>query len=107
MLLGRLGYSVLTAANGVEALKVAHRQETGYVDLLSTDVVMPQMSGKELSDRVRILFPQTRILFASAYTGNAILHQGGLDPGMQFLQKPFLPSVLARKVREILDAKYL
>jgi len=71
--------------------------------LLFTDVVMPQMSGKELSERVRALYPHTRILFTSANTGNAIVHQGALNQGVTLLQKPFTPSALAHKLREVLD----
>jgi PAS domain S-box-containing protein len=102
-LLRRLGYTVLTAANGIEALSVKHERTTGHVDLLFTDVVMPHMSGKELADRVRALYPHTKILFTSAYTENAIVHQGVLDKGVALLQKPFTPSALAHKVREMLD----
>jgi two-component system cell cycle sensor histidine kinase/response regulator CckA len=102
-LLRRLGYTVLAAANGVEALSLKHERTTGHVDLLFTDVVMPHMSGKELADRVRALYPYTRILFTSAYTENAIVHQGVLDKGVALLQKPFTPSALANKVREVLD----
>jgi two-component system cell cycle sensor histidine kinase/response regulator CckA len=61
------------------------------------------MSGKELSERMQTLYPHTKILFTSAYTQNAIVHQGVLDKGVSLLQKPFTPSALARKVREILD----
>jgi two-component system, cell cycle sensor histidine kinase and response regulator CckA len=104
-LLRRLGYTVLTAANGVEALSVKHDRSTGHIDLLFTDVVMPHMSGKELADRVRALYPQMKILFTSAYTENAIVHQGVLDKGVDLLQKPFTPSALARKLREVLDQK--
>jgi signal transduction histidine kinase/ActR/RegA family two-component response regulator len=104
-MLKRLGYSVLSAANGVEALTLAHQQSTGHIDLLFTDVVMPHMSGKELSDRVHSLFPQTKILYTSAYTENAIVHQGALNHDVEFLRKPFTPSALAQKVREILNAK--
>jgi CheY-like chemotaxis protein len=64
---------------------------------------MPHMSGKELSERVRALYPHTKILFTSAYTENAIVHQGVLDRGVTLLQKPFTPSALARKIREVLD----
>jgi PAS domain S-box-containing protein len=102
-LLGRLGYTVLTAANGLEALNVPHQPATGHIDLLFTDVVMPHMSGKELADRVRALYPHTKILFTSAYTENAIVHQGVLNPGITLLQKPFTPSALAHKVREVLE----
>jgi two-component system cell cycle sensor histidine kinase/response regulator CckA len=102
-LLGRWGYTVLAAANGVEAMGLVHQQGTGHIDLLFTDVVMPQMSGNELADRIGALHPQTKILFASAYTESAIVHQGVLNPGVALLQKPFTPSALAHKVREILD----
>ena len=104
-LLKRLGYTVLTAANGVEALTLARQQSTGHIDLLLTDVAMPHMSGKELSDRVRSLFPQTKILFTSAYAENAIVHQGVLNPGVELLQKPFTPSALAHTLRKILNAE--
>jgi PAS domain S-box-containing protein len=99
-LLQRLGYTVLAAANGIEALSV---KPSGDIDLLFTDVVMPHMSGRELADRVRALHPRTKILFTSAYTENAILHQGALDQGVALLQKPFTPSALANKLREVLD----
>ncbi len=102
-LLRRLGYTVLAAANGIEALGLKPQGGTGQIDLLFTDVVMPRMSGKELADRVRALYPRTRILFSSAYTENAIVHQGVLDQGVALLQKPFSPSALARKLREVLD----
>ena len=102
-LLRRLGYKVLTAANGIEALNLKHEPSTGHIDLLFTDVVMPHMSGKELADRVRTLYPHTKILFTSAYTEQAIIHQGVLNPGVLLLQKPFTPSALAHKLREVLD----
>jgi PAS domain S-box-containing protein len=104
-LLRRLGYAVLAAANGVEALSLKQQRDTGHIDLLFTDVVMPHMSGKELADRVRALNPLTKILFTSAYTENAIIQQGVLDKGVALLQKPFTPSALARKLREMLDRK--
>lgn len=103
MLLSRLGYNVLTAADGIEALSLKNRRDIGHIDLLFTDVVMPHMSGKELSERMKAIYPLTKILFTSAYTENAIVHQGMLLPGVILLQKPFTPSMLARKVREVLD----
>lgn len=105
ILLRRLGYTVLTAGNGVEALSLKLDRNSGHIDLLFTDVVMPHMSGKELADRVRAMYPHTRILFTSAYTENAIVHQGVLEQGVALLQKPFTPSALARKVREELDKR--
>ena len=102
-LLRRLGYTVLAAANGIEALSLKPQRDSGHVDLLFTDVVMPHMSGKELSERVRALYPHTRTLFTSGYTENAIVHQGVLNPGVALLQKPFTPSALAHKLREVLD----
>jgi PAS domain S-box-containing protein len=104
-LLRRLGYTVLASANGVEALSLKNERGTGHIDLLFTDVVMPHMSGRELADRVRMLYPQTKILFTSAYTENAIVQQGVLDKGVALLQKPFTPSALASKLREVLDQK--
>jgi CheY-like chemotaxis protein len=102
-LLRRLGYTVFAAANGVEALSLRHERGTDHIDLLFTDVVMPHMSGKELADQVRALYPLTKILFTSAYTENAIVHQGVLNKGVALLQKPFTPSALAKKVRAVLD----
>ncbi len=102
-LLRRLGYTILAAANGVEALSLKHKPGTGHIHLLFTDVVMPHMSGKELADRMQALSPHTRILFTSAYTENAIVHQGVLDIGVALLQKPFTPSALAQNLRVVLD----
>jgi two-component system, cell cycle sensor histidine kinase and response regulator CckA len=102
-LLGRLGYIVLAAANSVEALNLIKQQGNNPVDLLFMDEVIPQESGKELSDRVLELYPKTKILFTSAYTENAIVHQGVSNSGAAVLQKPFSPSALAQKVRKILD----
>jgi two-component system, cell cycle sensor histidine kinase and response regulator CckA len=102
-LLRRLGYTVWAAANGVEALSLKQQRNVGHIDLLFTDVVMPHMSGKELADRVASLYPHTRILFTSAYTESSIVHQGVLSKGVALLQKPFTPSALASKLREVLD----
>ncbi len=102
-LLTRLGYTILAAANGLEALKLRNEHSDVEIHLLLTDFVMPHMSGKELAERLQPLDPSMRILFASAYTENAILHQGVLTHGTAMLQKPFTPSALARKLRDVLD----
>jgi PAS domain S-box-containing protein len=104
-LLRRLGYTVFTAVNGLEALSLKNQRDIGHIDLLLTDIVMPHMSGKELSDRILAIYPRTKILFTSAFTENAIISQGILKGGVKVLQKPFTPSAMANKVREVLDQK--
>lgn len=104
-LLRRLGYTVLTAPNGVTALSLVEQPESPRIELLFTDMVMPHLSGKELAERLLAWHPGTKVLFTSAYTEHAIVHQGILNPGVALLQKPFTPAALARKVRETLDAK--
>jgi len=74
----------------------------GTIHLLITDVVMPGMSGRELAQRVTATRPETKVLFLSGYTEDAIIHEGVLEPGTAFLQKPFTLLVLSRKVREVL-----
>jgi len=102
-LLQRLGYTVLAASNGVEAMTLIHQPDRKHVDLLFTDVVMPQMTGNELAERVRNIHPHTKILFTSAYTESAVSLQGNLKQGIALLQKPFTPSALAERIRKILD----
>ena len=96
------GFKVLEAGDGVEALEVA-RLFAGEIHILVTDVVMPRMGGKELAARLKEERPKTRVLYASGYTRNAIVHQGVLEAGRNFLQKPYVPSTLAKKVRDVLD----
>ncbi|MDP2657781.1 MAG: ATP-binding protein, partial [Candidatus Deferrimicrobium sp.] len=96
-------YTVLSAGNGEEALQLL-KNSPAIPRLLVTDVVMPKMGGRELSDRIKAIYPGTRVLFMSGYTDNAIVDHGVLKPGVSFLQKPFTPKALARKVRVVLDA---
>jgi PAS domain S-box-containing protein len=96
------GYTVVAAENGEAALALCERYE-GLIHLLVTDVVMPRMSGRRLADQLAILRPETKVLYTSGYTDNAIVHQGEVDPGTPFLQKPFTPTTLRSKVREVLD----
>ncbi len=96
------GYSVITAENGLEALAVLDRHE-GPVHLLLTDVVMPEMSGRELSVKAAEKHPGLKVLFMSGYTDNVIAHHGVLDQGIAFIQKPFAINTLAAKVREVLE----
>lgn len=98
-----LGYRVTTARHGQEALRLTRANLDQRVDLLFTDVVMPQMGGKELAYWYRLISPQTRVLFTSGYPDKSIVHNGEILPGLAFLQKPYTPAALAAKVREVLD----
>jgi two-component system cell cycle sensor histidine kinase/response regulator CckA len=99
-----MGYTVLDASSGREALQRAHDFD-GPIDLLLTDVVMPEMSGPELATEIGSLRPRVRIIFTSGYTDDAIARQGILDPRVAFIQKPYRPKALARKIREVLDER--
>jgi CheY-like chemotaxis protein len=96
------GYRVLVAANGDAAVRLCE-QHQDEIRLLLTDVVMPNMSGRELALRVRALIPGLTVLFMSGYADDAIVHHGVLDPGTRFIGKPFSVAELRRKVREVLD----
>jgi len=102
-ILQRSGYAVLEARHGVEALLVCDRHD-GPIHLMLTDVVMPQMTGRVLAERLAPVRPEMRVLYMSGYTHNALVHHGMLDQNTAFLQKPFTPDGLARKVRQMLDA---
>ena len=98
------GYSVLEAGNGDDALRIVHEYVGGPIALLVTDVVMPQLGGKALAEQVSSVYPTFKVLYISGYATDAIVHHGRLDPGTNFLSKPFTPATFARKVREVLDA---
>jgi two-component system, cell cycle sensor histidine kinase and response regulator CckA len=101
-LLEKSGYTVIGVPGGREALAVIESHKCGFA-MLVTDVVMPQMSGRELARKLMQARPEVKVLFVSGYTGNAIVHRGMLDPGIDFMQKPFESREFLAKVREILD----
>ena len=94
---------MLSASNGEEALKIAANLRT-KIDLLLTDVVMPQISGRELAERLHTMRPQLKVLYMSGYTDDAIVRHGLLEESLNFIQKPFDSASVARKVREVLDS---
>ena len=102
LMLERQGYTVLAAATPLESLRLA-RERQGGIHLLMTDVVMPEMDGRELATRLLALHPGLKCLFMSGYTANVIARHGVLDEGMHFIQKPFTIPDLAAKVRGMLE----
>ena len=103
-MLVRQGYAVLAAGSPREALRLA-REHDGEIHIVITDVVMPEMNGRDLARTLLSLRPHLKCLFASGYTANVIAHRGVLDEGMHFIQKPFSTKDLAAKVREALDGR--
>jgi CheY-like chemotaxis protein len=102
LMLDRQGYTVVAAATPGEALRLA-RAHAGEIHLLLTDVVMPEMNGRDLAKNLQSLYPELKRLFMSGYTANVIAHHGVLDVGVHFIQKPFSIQTLAATVREALD----
>ena len=102
VLLEELGYTVLATGSPREAIQLA-KEHTHEIDLLMTDVVMPEMSGRDLREQLEAHRPGLKCLFMSGYTANVIAHQGVLDEGVHFVQKPFTREALARKIREVLS----
>ena len=98
-----LGYEVLVAENGVRALEAVKTLDGMPLDLLISDVIMPEMGGRELAEKLQTLYPKTRVLFCSGYTEDAVI--SGAEAAGRFLQKPYTMATLGQKVRQILDKK--
>ena len=96
------GYRILDAKNGEDAIRVC-KEYDGRIDLMITDVVMPKIGGREAAKRLLPLYPQMKVIYMSGYTDDAIVHHGVLEPGLNFLEKPFTPKGLTLKVRKVLD----
>ena len=94
---------MLSAAGGEEAVRLCSDRQRS-IDLLLTDVVMPETSGKEVAERLNQIVPGINVLFMSGYTDEVIVHHGVLDSNVEFIQKPFTPMALWKKVREVLDS---
>jgi two-component system, cell cycle sensor histidine kinase and response regulator CckA len=103
-ILEEIGYTVLAANNPQEAVALCENRDTA-IDLLLTDVVMPEMSGKELGNRIAAIRPGIKVLFMSGYTSNVIAHRGVLEKGVHFIQKPFRIKDLARKIHELIGER--
>ena len=97
--LDELGYTVLAASNGPEAISMAAKRE-GQIDLLLTDVVMPGMSGRQLADRLKQEIPMLKVLFVSGYSGDMISREGSLEPGAYFAHKPLTKIALGREIAQ-------
>jgi len=102
--LQRYGYTVLEAPDAAQALRIA-QQHQGQIQILVTDVVMPDMGGRELATHLARLRPEMKVLYISGYPNQALLHRGVLETGLAFLQKPFTAADLTRRLREVLDTE--
>ncbi len=98
-----LGYNLIRAANGSEALDLCENYE-GEIDLLLTDVIMPGINGRQLADKLVHNRPEMKVIFMSGYTSDAIARHGVLEDGVNFMQKPVTSSMIANKIRNVLDA---
>jgi two-component system cell cycle sensor histidine kinase/response regulator CckA len=101
--LKRSGYNVLEAQHGAEALRIV-LQHPDPIHLLLTDLVMPLMGGRDLAKRLRGMGRDIKVLYMSGYTDDSAIRQGELERGTNFIQKPFTPDSLSRKVRDVLDS---
>jgi len=101
-ILKKQGYNVISAESGIAALALI-KKELPIIDILMTDIVMPKMDGRELSEKIQLIYPYVKVLFTSGYTDDAIVHHGVLDEDLNFIGKPYTPATLSRKIREVLD----
>ncbi len=101
-ILNRTGYTVVSASNGEEALRLIDSPEHTGIDLLVSDVVMPGIGGKALAEKLEARLPDLKVLFISGYPDEAVVHHGVLDEGVAYLQKPFSPKAIIQKVQEVL-----
>ncbi len=102
-LLGKLGYTILTATNGRQALNLMHANPSRAIHLLVTDVIMPEMGGRELAEQLRSMSPETSVLFCSGYTEDVASLRGTTGSTVAFLPKPYTTQAFAKKVRDLLD----
>jgi CheY-like chemotaxis protein len=99
--LERQGYTVLKAANGNDALTVVHERRAGAIDLVMTDMVMPEMGGRMMAEWLQAFDPRIKLLFTSGYTD--VGHGGGIQREMDFIPKPYKPRDLLNKIRQVID----
>jgi two-component system, cell cycle sensor histidine kinase and response regulator CckA len=102
--LERLGYRVLHADSGGDALVAAERRAQP-IHLLLTDVILPGMNGRELAERLLRIHPEIKVPYTSGYTDDVVAHHGVIDEGLSFIGKPYTPHALARKLRDVLDRR--
>ena len=102
LMLQRLGYTVLTAETPGKAIHIA-REHAGKIHLLMTDVVMPEMNGRELFEKASRICPDVKVLYMSGYTEDVIARRGIMEEGVQFIRKPFSVKALAARVRQVLE----
>jgi two-component system cell cycle sensor histidine kinase/response regulator CckA len=103
-ILEKHGYSVITAETNEMLIQVLNDHD-GAIHMLLTDVIMPDMNGKELFERLKPIYPEMKVIYMSGYTGNIIAHHGILEDGVHFIQKPFTMSMLTDKIRNVLDER--
>jgi PAS domain S-box-containing protein len=102
--LSSYGYAVTRSANGREALDIINASESGF-DLIATDLIMPELNGRDFAQRAQVLLPDAAVIYMSGYTDNHIVHDGLLDTGIHFIHKPYTAKSLVEMVRKVLDSR--